>query len=626
MSMLDFFKNAGYSVASILICIVIILSYIFKKNEKKIEEKNMCFILYLVSIIIMSFAEVLYVLYFLKYGIDSKYINLFYYLYSFSILFAVFSAWRFVIVYNETIHTQRKNNKFKKIAYLINITFEVLMLILIFVLPVKIQSNYGIYTFESLPITIVLVYSFISTILFLFLVYYKNDRITKNDLIPAITSIILILALLLFRLFIKIDINIETFQLTLFALGLFFTVENQDSLLLIKSKEKQSAAQKANLSQKDFLSNISHKIRSPLNIIYGLSQLLNESDALQSESAMNDMETIDEAADSLLVLISNLTDYSSIITNKEEVLIEEYNIDELFNEIYYNILAKVKKNINIIYNINGLFPRKLSGDISKIEKIVLNILFDEINNSNSNQIIINVVGNQKENNIFNITFSIITTNYSIDNKDFNINDEDFNIKEFDKLINNDILGLLIAKHYSLMLNGNLSFTNEDRVKTQYVFSIDEKVIDNSLAQININKIINTSNIRLDLSNKKALIVYDNSNDRIEIKKLLNKYNMQVDICNISNEVANIVCNNKYDLIIIDYVMGNTNAVQIYNQIKNLTPYVPPIITLVSDSNNSELNNYNNNIFYDCLILPLNYYDLIKLLYKLFYMEGGNINA
>ena len=80
--------------------------------------------------------------------------------------------------------------------------------------------------------------------------------------------------LLVYRLIKHTDINIETFQLTVFALGIFFTVENQDYKLLLTAKQKQTSAENATQSQKKFLSNLSHEIRSPMNTILGLSQLL----------------------------------------------------------------------------------------------------------------------------------------------------------------------------------------------------------------------------------------------------------------------------------------------------------------------------------------------------------------
>ena len=65
-----FSMNAGFSVCSIAICFCIIFSYLLKTREKKLEVKNRLFISYLLSIILMSIIEIIYVLYFLNVGVD----------------------------------------------------------------------------------------------------------------------------------------------------------------------------------------------------------------------------------------------------------------------------------------------------------------------------------------------------------------------------------------------------------------------------------------------------------------------------------------------------------------------------------------------------------------------------
>ena len=315
-----FTANAGFSVSSIFICLVILLSYFLKNREKKLEKRSIYFILDLCAIILMSLLEVVYVIYFIEVGMDGPYAVTLYHLYSIAILIATFFSWLFVISYSAFIHNDEKEHRIRRyIEYAFIGTAELIIAVMVFALPVSIETNYGLYTFKSLSITVTIVYTLLSTLLFVFFLYFKNQTITRRDLYPSIISLIMVCMILVYRLVTGIDINIETFQLTIFALGVFFTVENQDYKLLETAKQKQIAAQNANQSQKDFFANMSHEIRSPMNTILGLSQLLLKEKQMTKESLYSDMNHIHDSAVSLLSSINNITDFSYIISGKDEV-------------------------------------------------------------------------------------------------------------------------------------------------------------------------------------------------------------------------------------------------------------------------------------------------------------------
>ena len=480
---LSFSLNAGFSLCSIFICLCILFAYFLKNREKRLEEKSIYFILDLCSITIMSIVEIIYVLYFINVGVDGKYANALYHLYSLTILSTTFFSWVFVISYRLSLNedaTKKGNSKY--VFYTIIGIIQLIIGIMIFVMPVNIYAHYGIFTFDSFPITAILVYVLVSTTSFVFMLYYKNKNITNRDLYPSIVSLVLICLLLVYILIKHVDINIETFEFTIFTLGVFFTVENQDYKLISLAKQKQAAAEKATSSQQDFLSSIAHGIRSPMNTILGLSQLLLQDDNLTKESVKDDMTSIHDASTSLLSLINNITDYSYLISDKGEVLEKEYDIQDVLFELNSAALTKItNSNVDFNLSVTDGVPKKLLGDSEKVTRTLLNILSNAISYTETGDISLEVKGEKKGKNIIQLEFLIKTTGVSKNKDVIDIDSPKFmelgTGGSIDGNIDNSILCIQIAKDLTDVLNGHLEVVSEEGSGTTYTLTINQKESD-----------------------------------------------------------------------------------------------------------------------------------------------------
>ncbi|MBR2678313.1 MAG: hypothetical protein IKE63_02740 [Bacilli bacterium] len=474
-----FSVNAGFSVCSISICLCIMFSYFLKHREGKLETKNRLFISYLTSIVIMSIVEIIYVLYFLNVGENGPYAKSLYYLYSLSILLATTTSWMFTISYRTALKeedpTQKKSNR-KYLFYAIIGIIELTLGIMIFTMPVHIFPQYGVYTFKSLPITLTVLYTLISIAIFVAVLYFRNPNLTKRDLYPIITSLVVICALLIYRLITGIDINVETFQLTIYGLGIFFTLENQDYKLLDTTQQKRKAAESATKSQKEFLANMSHELRSPMNTILGLSQLLLEEEQLTKDGVKDDMTNIHTVSTSLLALINSITDYSSLISGKEKVIEKEYDPKEIFLDLNLDILNETKNNnISFDYSISDSIPRKLYGDSAKISKILYNIIHNAISYTRSGQITLSVNGNQKKNeDVFRFEFLVSTPGIDPRQGLFD-NSSDEEIDESENKLTSETLNILIIRALASALEGKLDITKEKGVGTKYHLIIDQNM-------------------------------------------------------------------------------------------------------------------------------------------------------
>jgi PAS domain S-box-containing protein len=143
-------------------------------------------------------------------------------------------------------------------------------------------------------------------------------------------------------------------------------------------KAAMAAAEKANLAKSDFLSSMSHELRSPLNAILGFAQLL-ESDATpQSASQKESTQHILHAGWYLLDLINEILDLALIESGKLLLSQEPLSLGEVVLECREMIQPQAqKKNIDVSYpEIES--PAFVLADRTRVKQILLNLLSNAI--------------------------------------------------------------------------------------------------------------------------------------------------------------------------------------------------------------------------------------------------------
>ena len=122
----------------------------------------------------------------------------------------------------------------------------------------------------------------------------------------------------------------------------------------------------------NFLANVSHEIRTPVNAVIGLTAVI-EKDELP-EGAQANIRAISEAGHRVSEQISDILDFTEIDMGKLAVTRETYMIDSLINDLLVQLSFTENYGLDLVIDMDAHIPSELLGDGSKIKKILWHLI------------------------------------------------------------------------------------------------------------------------------------------------------------------------------------------------------------------------------------------------------------
>ncbi len=141
----------------------------------------------------------------------------------------------------------------------------------------------------------------------------------------------------------------------------------------IELKNALTEAQSASRSKSEFLSSMSHEMRTPLNAVIGMTAIgLRSAEAERKNYAL---EKIEEASTHLLGVINDILDMSKIESGKLELSPVEFNLEQMLQKVVTVISYRVnEKQQQFTVNVDGNVPRFVIGDDQRLAQIITNLL------------------------------------------------------------------------------------------------------------------------------------------------------------------------------------------------------------------------------------------------------------
>ena len=321
-------------------------------------------------------------------------------------------------------------------------------------------------TFDVLKILFI-IGLIVCTLLFIF----NKKKLVNVFNMPFIFVDIMYIALLLLEKVLNFHTNYLSSFFVFVVMALFFTIESQDSQILTDYQIAVEKEKKLKKGKENFLNNVSHDMRVPIYIMQGYSELALEENKLDDKT-IKDMET---SSVKLKTIIDNLINISYIQTDK--VVAEQSNY--VSNELYEKIIFDTKhyntnENVSIQMELQPGMIQNLFGDHEKIYKIITKIIYVALSNTSYGQVKLKVEEQKLDKNYTEITYKISNSGHVMTEEMYNMSFEDYIIEN--NSVHSERIGLLIAKNYTEVLGGEISFKNDKDQGTEYTVKIIQKIV------------------------------------------------------------------------------------------------------------------------------------------------------
>ena len=338
-------------------------------------------------------------------------------------------------------------------------------------------------------------------------------------------------------------------------------------------------AKSANEAKSNFLANMSHDIRTPMNAIVGFSMLLRKNTE-NPDKVKEYTEKIISSGHHLLNLINDVLDMSKIESGKTSLNPTEFRLAELIEEIHTIVLPQMKmKKLNFEMRSRGRLPEYIVGDRMRINQILLNLLSNAIKYTPEHgSIILTTEGRQKTASLAQIRFTVEDNGYGMSPEFLKIVFDPFAREDNEKIngIQGTGLGMAITKNMVELMGG--SITVHSNPGQGSIFTIDLEL--QTVAGEPDKEFWKERGIT------RILVADDMEDVCVDVRELMAETGVEVDCAIGGKEAVRMASaaaeiHEEYHIIILDWKMPDMDGVEAARRIREKVGDMVPVMVLTS---------------------------------------------
>ncbi|MGK0387263.1 MAG: CheY-like chemotaxis protein/nitrogen-specific signal transduction histidine kinase [Patiriisocius sp.] len=352
-----------------------------------------------------------------------------------------------------------------------------------------------------------------------------------------------------------------------------------NNLLQDKNTELQLAkekAEKASLAKAQFLSTITHELRTPLYAVTGLTHLLMEENPKKHQE--EHLNSLKFSGEYLLSLINNILDLNKLEANKVEVEKTTFDLKKRINDVLVALKKSADDKQTVLkFEYDDSIPEKLSGDPLKLSQILINLIGNSVKFTQNGEVVVRVRKIDQHNRSIKLNFEIQDNGVGISKKKQKTIFETFSqgSLQINRKFGGTGLGLSIVKNLLELMNSKIQLESQLGEGSKFWFNLNVEVSEESV----VPEIGDTPKNLIDysyLEGKKVLVVEDNKINQMITKKILEKNKMVCQVADNGTDAVQLVEENRFDVVLMDIHMPGISGIEATQKIRGFNKDIPII--------------------------------------------------
>lgn len=345
-------------------------------------------------------------------------------------------------------------------------------------------------------------------------------------------------------------------------------------------------ADSANMAKTEFIANMSHDLRTPLNAVNGYIQLIELSniDEIQRKYIKDAKLSIS----AITQIVDDILDVTYLEKNALKLENTDFELDDVLNEVGSQLYTDVStRPVEIHLNVDENVPYSFYGDRNKLKRILLNLGGNAVKFTPQGEVIIDIsLKEMQAHDSIKLHFSIKDTGIGIEKAQLN--------RIFDTFVQADQnaskhyggigIGLTISSQYIKLMKGEIKVSSQPGHGSTFAFDVCLQASKNH-ASVNI-----TEQFQRPIS---VLLVDDNPTSLEILGNTITQLGWRITSANNADDAlalfkASLTNGNLFDLALIDWKMPEKDGWQLANAIRDEAPskqQTPLLIMVTAHSQN-----------------------------------------
>lgn len=359
-----------------------------------------------------------------------------------------------------------------------------------------------------------------------------------------------------------------------------------------------------------YLARISHEIRTPINAVLGMNELIGRESS--DAKILGYSKDINSAGTMLLSLVNDILDMSKLESGRMAIVPEEYSLSAMLHDLD-NLIRFRATSSGLEFNINAdeSLPERLLGDEIRIRQVVTNILTNAVKYTDRGSVMLDVSGEVKDDTVL-LVFKVTDTGIGIREEDIAKLQQSFYRIEGKRnhRVEGTGLGLNIVMLLLEAMNGTMTVKSEYGRGSEFTVSIPQKIVANlpiSAQNSNDGSSPEHKNVPGFVAPDAHILVVDDNDINRKVFTALLKYTLiQVTEASSGREMIELVKKEHFDIIFLDHVMPEMDGCEALAQMRKDIPESReiPIVALTANQSDSSYEFYTGRGFTDYMSKPI----------------------